>query len=107
MPPKRPVRKAAVEAKAKFGAERNRTTRRGAAAASPEGIASGKDEEDPEELPDKNVQEDMKPDEAVVDPADAKDAKGERQNEGEASTAPVPEKVIVHSLPQTHPRASL
>lgn len=94
MPPKRPVRKAAIEAKARFGGERNRSTRRGGAAAPLEGGAgSGKEEDDPVELEGKHQEREMKPEEAVVDPDEAKEVKGERQNEGEASTAPVPEKV--------------
>ena len=95
MPPKRPVRKAAIEAKARFGSERNRPSRRAAGGVSPPegGFPSEKEEGEPEELNGSQDLPEMKGDDAVVDPDEGKEVKGERQNEGEASTAPVPEKV--------------
>lgn len=93
MPPKRPKRKAAIEATARFGAG-NRTTRRGAQRVTPpvEPIPSEK----LQELPENNFEEEnprMKAEEGHTEPEDGKAANEERPNEGEASTAPVPEKV--------------
>jgi hypothetical protein len=100
MPPKRPQRKAAVEAKARFGSERNRSARRGAGAeGSPQDgghpFASGKEADNPQK-PQASLDKvpDMNAEDAVVEAEGGKDeVKQERQNEGEASTAPVPEKV--------------
>lgn len=94
MPPKRPKRKAAIEATARFGADRNRNTRRGAQRTTPpvDAIPSEK----PDDAPAANFEEGdlgMKAEEGHTEPEDGKAANEERPNEGEASTAPVPEKV--------------
>ena len=100
MPPKRPKRKAAIEATARFGADRNRNTRRGAPRATPPADATPSDKL--EDAPEENFEEGkahMKAEEGHTEPEDGKAANEERPNEGEASTAPVPEKVfIIHVL---------
>jgi hypothetical protein len=100
MPPKRPQRKAAVEAKARFGSDRNRSTRRGTGAeGSPQDggnpSASDKDPANaPKPEPSLDKIPDMNAEDVVVEAEGGKEeVKAERQNEGEASTAPVPEKV--------------
>lgn len=99
MPPKRPQRKAAIEAKARFGSEKNRSARRGAGQGSP---ADGGTEESPpgptydddgQRNPNKAVKDDMNREEPPVEAEAGAEVKPDRQNEGEASTAPVPEKV--------------
>lgn len=94
MPPKRPKRKAAIEATARFGADRNRSTRRGAQRVTPPVDATPSDK--PEDAPEQHFEEGnlgMKAEEGHTEPEDGKAANEERPNEGEASTAPVPEKV--------------
>lgn len=94
MPPKRPKRKAAIEATARFGADRNRNTRRGAQRVTPPADATPSDKL--EDAPEEKFEEGkvrMKAEEGHTEPEDGKAANEERPNEGEASTAPVPEKV--------------
>lgn len=101
MPPKRPKRKAAIEATARFGADRNRNTRRGAQRATPPADATPSDKL--EDAPEENFEEGkarMKAEEGHTEPEDGKAANEERPNEGEASTAPVPEKVSVGGSPE-------
>ena len=99
MPPKRPQRKAAIEAKARFGSEKNRSARRGAGQGSPADAGTEDSppgpsfDDDGQPNAEKEPQDDMNREEAPVEAEAGAEVKPDRQNEGEASTAPVPEKV--------------
>jgi hypothetical protein len=100
MPPRRPRRKAAIEAKARFGGDKNRSARRPGKQSAPQegGAGSDKPKEEPVEEQVEEEEPEMKAEEGGTEPAGGKAVNGERQNEGEASTAPVPEKVIFKNV---------
>lgn len=105
MPPRRPRRKAAIEATARFGAEAQNRTRRYQArrqnqehTPSVDVLSDKGPEEDREGAPAQEAEEEeedleMKDEEGHSQGKE--EPAGERQNEGEASTAPVPEKVRI------------
>jgi hypothetical protein len=99
MPPRRSRRKAAIEATARFGGQQNRRPRRQSVPVEPTRTPSvdvvsdkGEEEPGPEEKEEEEEDLDMKEEDGHSEGCEAK-AANERQNEGEASTAPVPEKV--------------
>ena len=92
----RPVRKAAAEAKARFG---GKTRGNAAKEQEPTDPPQG-EEEDGFAAAGNKEHSDMKAEE-VAEQEEGKDGRGERQNEGEASTAPVPDRVCCHSALQT------
>lgn len=109
MPPRRPRRKAAIEATARFGAEargnRRYQARRQNQDQTPsvDVVSENADEEPAEENEEPEEEEagseedlDMKEEEGHSQGKE--EPAGERQNEGEASTAPVPEKVCSQLL---------
>jgi hypothetical protein len=99
MPPRRPRRKAAIEATARFGAEARGSRRYQARRQNQEhtpsvDVVSDKAEEEPaEEQKEEEEEEDLEMKEDEGHSQGKEEPAAERQNEGEASTAPVPEKV--------------
>lgn len=96
MPPRRPKRKAAIEATARFGAEARGSRRYPARTPSVDVVSENADEEPAEENEDNEEEEegeDLEMKEEEGHSQGKEKPAGERQNEGEASTAPVPEKV--------------
>jgi hypothetical protein len=109
MPPRRPRRKAAIEATARFGAEARGNRRYQARRQNQEhtpsvDVVSDKPEEEPaEEHEEEEEEEDPQMKDEEGHSQGKEEPAGERQNEGEASTAPVPEKVRVNfRLPFVH-----
>lgn len=101
MPPRRPRRKAAIEATARFGAEARGNRRYQARRQNQEhtpsvDVVSDKADEEPApEQEEEEEEEDLEMKEEDGHSQGKEDPPGERQNEGEASTAPVPEKVCL------------
>lgn len=120
MPPRRPRRKAAIEATARFGAEARGNRRYQARRQNQEeehtpsvDVVSDKAEEEPAEDNEEEEEEEeedleMKEDEGPSQGEEGKNA-APRENEGEASTAPVPEKVSfnLYILYESHESAAL